>query len=190
MSITNIKFQSNKRLCSTNMWDFGHLIYGIVYLEGVGWAMQTNKYPLSIHGTKKDGISFIIYKLFWSKEWMMQTHNILTELNEARCPGQLRCWSQDWPGPGLHLDDSEHSDNLRSSGGGITLLSWNQTACGESVSKDWIIWMTNNRKSRLSLSIPLFPFIITISCTQPRYERLWWVHTEWSVGWADLYTAE
>ena len=112
---------------------------------------------------EKDGISFIIDKLFWSKEWMMQTHNILTELNEARCPGQLRCWSLAWPGPGLHLDDSEHSDNLRSSGGGIRNLSWNQTL--EKVSQK-IGSLTNSRKSSLSVFILLVPFIITIICAQ------------------------
>ena len=66
----------------------------------------------------------------------MQTHNILTELNEAQGPGQLRCWSQDWPG--LHLDDSQHSDILRSSArrNNVSQLKPN---CGESFFKDWVI---------------------------------------------------
>ena len=108
---------------------------------------------------------------------MMQTHNILTELNEARCPGPLRCWSQDWRlgRAGLHLGDSQHSDNsgiwaeiLRRRNNNISQLSVPDTDSEmrrESVSKDWVIWMTNSRKPSLPSPVtPLASFIITMHC--------------------------
>lgn len=109
---------------------------------------------------------------------MMQTHNILTELNEARCPRPLRCWSQDWRlgRAELHLGDSHHSDNsgiwaeiLRRRNNNISQLSVSLILipkCGEKVSQKIGSSERQTAENQVSHShvTPLTSFIITMHC--------------------------